>query len=166
MAKAGQKGSSAAFGKMLREIGSSIGEMITGGRMEPDQELVVDVLFGLLGYLAAADSIVTSHEAEFVNGLMDELSLPTRGRELAMNAFNRGRKRQVTLEQELQRFLGTYPKGSAEVGRLYDSLLRLATADGRIRPGERKFLEKLTDGLGFSTDALEARLQGTGPRPA
>lgn len=160
----GKAGSSAGFGKMLREIGSSIGEMITGGRMEPGQELVVDVLFGLLGYLAAADSIVTSHEAEFVNGLMDELNLPTRGREMAMDAFNRGRKRQVTLEQELQRYLGTYPKGSAEVGRLYDSLLRLATADGRIRPGERKFLEKLTEELGFSADALEARLQGTGPR--
>ena len=64
----------------------------------------------------------------------------------------------MDLEKELQRFLISFPHGSVEVERLYDSLLRLAAADHRIRPGERQFLERVTIGLGFAVDRLDARL--------
>lgn len=143
---------------LLRDVRATLGDLFTGGRLDPGQEVNVEVLFGLLGYLARADSIVTSHEAEFVNGLMDEIDLPTRGRELAMRSFDRGRKREIDLDVEMQRFLVAHPKGSPELNLLYDSLLRLAGADGRLRPGERQFLEKVTAGLGFSVSALESRL--------
>ena len=146
------------FGTLIRDVRTTLGEMFTGGRLEPDQEINVEVLFALLGWLARADSIVTSHEAEFVNGLMDELELPTRGRELAMHWFEKGRKRDIDLDEEMRRFMVAHPKGSEELNHLYDSLLRLAAADGRMRPGERQFLELVTAGLGFSVDALEARL--------
>lgn len=146
------------FGTLLKDVRTTLGEMFTGGRLEPEQEVNVEVLFSMLGWLARADSIVTSHEAEFVNGLMDELELPTRGRELAMHWFEKGRKRDIDLDEEMRRFLVAHPKGSEELNHLYDSLLRLAGADGRMRPGERQFLEKITAGLGFSVDALEARL--------
>jgi DnaJ like chaperone protein len=157
MANASSK-TGGGFSAVLRDMKISLGELFTGGRLDSNQELLVQVLYGLLGYLAAADSIVTSHEAEFTNDLMDELHLPTRGREVAMAAFDRGRKRQIDLDLELQRFLVTFPKGSPEVARLYDSLVRLAGADGRIRPGERAFLEKITLGLGFSPEVLASRL--------
>ena len=143
---------------LLRDVRATLGDLFTGGRLDPEQEVNVEVLFGMMGFLARADSIVTSHEAEFVNGLMDELELPTRGRELAMQSFDRGRKREIDLDADMQRFLVAHPKGSEELNHLYDSLLRLAGADGRLRPGERQFLEKVTAGLGFSVSALEARL--------
>ena len=143
---------------LLRDMRATLGDLFTGGRLDPGQEVNVEVLFGMMGYLARADSIVTSHEAEFVNALMDELELPTRGRELAMQSFDRGRKREVDLDTEMQRFLAVHPKGSEQLNHLYDSLLRLAGADGRLRPGERVFLEKVTAGLGFSVSALEGRL--------
>lgn len=151
---------------LLRDVRATLGEMFTGGRLDPGQEVNVEVLFAMMGYLARADSIVTSHEAEFVNGLMDELELPTRGRELAMHWFERGRKREIDLDEEMRRFLTAHPKGSEELNHLYDSLLRLAGSDGRLRPGERQFLEKVTAGLGFSVDALDARLEKLVPKPA
>ena len=146
------------MGTLLKDVRATLGELFTGGRLDENQEVNIEVLFSLMGYLARADSIVTSHEAEFVNALMDELDLPNRGRELAMHWFDRGRKREIDLDREMQRFIAVHPKGSAELNHLYDSLLRLAGADGRLRPGERTFLEKITAGLGFSVDALEARL--------
>lgn len=144
---------------VLRDIRISLGELFTGGgRLEPDQELLLEVLFGLLGYLARADSIVTSHEVEFVNQLMDELDLHTRGRALALGAFESGRKRQLDVATETKRFLSRFPKGTAESQKLYDMLVRLAAADGRVRPRERTFLEELTTALGFAPDTLDARL--------
>jgi DnaJ-domain-containing protein 1 len=119
---------------------------------------LVQVSFGLLGYLAGADSIVTTHEAEFANHLMDEMALPANGRDMAQAAFLAGRQRKIDVDAEMKRFLATFNSGSSEVIKLYDALLQLAIADGRVRPTERIFLEKVTKGLGFSPQALAARL--------
>jgi DnaJ like chaperone protein len=145
---------------VIRDFRTALGDLFGGGRLEPEQETSVQVIFGLLGYLAGADSIVTTHEAEFTNQLMDEFDLSTRARDLAHIAFARGRKREIDVETEVRRYLLVHPKGSPEVERLYDALLQLAAADGRLRPGERAMLEQVTKTLGFSPETLNARLGG------
>ena len=46
---------SAPAGKgMLQSLGAALGELFHGGKLEPRQEVSVEVLFGLLGYLGAA----------------------------------------------------------------------------------------------------------------
>lgn len=162
MGTAGQQKS--GFSAVMRDIRMTLGDLFTLGRLEEGQGLIVEVLFGLLGQLARADSIVTSHEAEFVNELMDELQLPNQGRQLAMESFERGRQKKLDMAHELTRFLAVHPKGSAETGRLFDSLVRLAAADGRVRPREREFLQELTIRLGFEAETLEARLQTFAPK--
>lgn len=143
---------------LLRGIGAALGELFTGGKLDPKQEVLVQVSFGLLGYLAGADSIVTTHEADFANHLMEEMQLPANGRDIAQTAFVAGRKRQIDVDAEVKRFIATFGTGSAETIKLYDVLLQLAIADGRVRPTERIFLEQVTKGLGFSPQALAARL--------
>lgn len=138
------------FGTILRDLGASIGDLLGGGKLEPEQAVSVEVAFGLLGYLAGVDSIVTSHEAEFVNQLMDELKLSTRARDLAQQAFARGRKREIDVDEELDRFLQSYPRGGGEARRLHDALYRLAAADGRLQPREKAFLDAATAKLGFA----------------
>lgn len=136
------------------------GELFHGGKLQPRQELlVVAVLFGLLGYVGGSDSIITSHEADFANRLMEELDLPARGCELASTAFQAGRKRQLDLDAELQRFLTEYPVGSVEASKLFESAVYLAKADERIRPSERAILERITKRLGFSLAVLDKRLK-------
>jgi len=120
---------------------------------------MLQVLFGLLCALARADGLVSTEEADYTNALMDELDLGTRARQLATEAFDLGCRRQIDLEKEIQRFLISFPHGSSEVDRLYDSLLRLAAADKRIRPGERQFLDRVTQQLGYRVEVLEQRLQ-------
>ncbi|MBL8299997.1 MAG: TerB family tellurite resistance protein [Rhodanobacteraceae bacterium] len=138
------------FGAVLRDLGASIGELLGGGKLEPEQALSIEVAFGLLGYLAGIDSIVTSHEAEFVNQLMDELQLSTRARDIAQQAFARGRKRDIVVDTELDRFLKTYPRGGGEARRLHDALYRLAASDGRLQPREKALLDAIATKLGFA----------------
>ena len=146
------------IGGMLREMRLTLTEMFTGGKLEPGKELTLEVLFGLLGYLSNIDSIVTDHEVTLINDLMDELELPIQARHRALDAIERGRKRQLDIGEELKRYVATYPVGSPEIRFLYDSLLKLAAADKRIRPREREFLQEVTVRLGFPTKELEPRL--------
>lgn len=148
-----------SFGSIMRDLRGAIGELFTGGKLDEQYRMPVEVAFGLIGWLAKADSIITSHEAEFVNKLMDELNLPTQGRAIANAAFDRGRLRQIDVRLEAQRFMDKYPKGSTELNRLYDTLLKLAAVDGRVFARERVALEELTDALGFSRETLSARLE-------
>ena len=143
---------------VMREVRLALGDML-GGKPDPSHELMLQVLFGLLGSLARADGLVSTEEAEYTNTLRDELELGARARQLATEAFELGCRRQLDLEKEIQRFLITFPHGSTEVDRLYDSLLRLAAADRRIRPGERQFLDRVTRQLGYRPEVLDQRLK-------
>lgn len=147
---------------LIGQVRSALGEMFGGGTITPDQQLNLEVLFGLLGALAQADSIVTTHETDFVNTLMDEQDLSTNARRIAKESFDRGRHRQIDPEAEARRVVARFGKGSAQVERLYDALLRLAAADGRIRPRERELLEIVTLALGFEAHALDVRLRVIG----
>ena len=53
---------SSGIGRILGGLGSMLG--LGGGTIDPDRQMVLEVLFGLLGYLAKLDSLITSHEAE------------------------------------------------------------------------------------------------------
>ncbi|HZP65045.1 MAG TPA: TerB family tellurite resistance protein [Rudaea sp.] len=151
--------SASTMAGVFHDVRMALGEMFGGGKLDAKQELMIGVLFGLLGALARADGVVSTEEAHYTNGLMDELKLSTRARQVAADAFERGSKRQLDLDAELLRFMRTFPRGSSEVDRIYESLLRLAAADANIRRGERAFLEKVTLGLGFAPDELDHRLK-------
>jgi len=89
---------------------------------------------------------------------MDELNLSTSARKIASDAFSRGTHKKFKVDAEIQRFLQTFPRGSNEVERIYDSLLRMAAVDGMVRRGERMFLEEITTGLGYDLSMLDMRL--------
>jgi DnaJ-domain-containing protein 1 len=89
---------------------------------------------------------------------MDELKLSTRARQLAIEAFARGSKRDYDVDRETLKLTNVFNRDSDELRRVYESLIRLAMADAMIRPGERRFLEKITLGLGFTPDELDSRI--------
>lgn len=131
---------------------------IFGGKLDAKHEALIQGMFALLGAMARADGVVSTEEATFTNTLMDELKLSTRARQVATEAFAIGCKREFDLDKEVLRLLSHFRRGSDEVNRVYEALLRLAAADSMIRPGERRFLEKMTLGLGFEPTELDLRL--------
>ena len=143
---------------VFSEVREALGGLF-GGKLDVKHEALVQGLFGLLGAMARADGVVSAEEAQFTNTLMDELKLTTRARQIASEAFARGCKRDFDPEKESLQLLETFPESSSEIDRVYESLLRLAAADAVIRPGERRFLEKITTGLGFDLSELDERLK-------
>jgi len=143
---------------ILHEVRSTLGELF-GPKPTPQQQLQVDVLFGLLGYVARADRLVSTEEAAYVNRLMDDLGLVISARKRAAESFSRGCRKEIDFDVEIQRFLDCFPRGSAEVARLYECLLQLAAADLRIHPKERELLRAVSKRLGFPVSELDARLQ-------
>lgn len=129
-----------------------------GGKLDAKHEALIQGMFGLLGAMARADGVVSTEEAALTNKLMDELKLSARARQLATEAFARGCKRDYDVDQETSKLTGVFPYNSNEIRRVYDSLIRLAAADSMIRPGERRFLEKVTAGLGFPPEELVSRI--------
>lgn len=147
------------FGGMLRGLGSRVGALFGGGSVDAGQQLRIEVFFGLLGYLAKSDGIVTSHESDYVNELMNTFKLPLKGREIAHHAFERGRHGQLDVQAEVQRFLAAHPHGSAECQELYTTLLQLAASDGRFYPREQTALESLVVALGYSAADMRAHME-------
>jgi len=145
-------------GGVLRDLRSAMGGLFSGGTLDEARRVTVEVSFGLIGWLAKADGVVTSHEAEFANRLVEELNLPTKGKAIAKAAFLRGQHRKIDVAVEVTRFLAQHPKGSPEISRLYDTLLRLVAADGRVFKRERAALETLTDAFGLPRGVIDARL--------
>jgi DnaJ like chaperone protein len=144
---------------ILKDMGKALGELFTFGKLDHERHLPVEVTFALIGWLAKADSIITSHEADFVNALMDELDLPSQGRALANASFERGRTRQIDVKAEGRRFVAAYGAGSKQVHDLFDTLLGLSAADGRVFPRERQALSELAAALSVDEQTLDARLQ-------
>ena len=146
------------IGGLIKDFGQSLGELFGGGKPDPRRDVGLQVGFALLGYLAKLDSLITSHEADFINSAMDNLKLKIRERELASEALQRGRNREIDLHEEFARFRAEYKPGSPESEQLYSALITLATADQRLRPKERQFLELATAELGYAAEELDRRV--------
>lgn len=147
-------------GNLFRDVKLAFGELFSS-KLDPRQELLIQVSFGLLGAMARADGVVSSEETTFTNGLMDELKLTARARQIATESFATGCRLNYDYGADANRLLAEFKRGSSEVERLYSGMLRLAAADARIRPGELRFLQKITTALGFSQSELERRLPGS-----
>jgi DnaJ like chaperone protein len=148
-----------ALGGVLRDVRLAFADLFSGSKLDATQEMTFEVLFGLLGAAAQSDGLVTSEETGYTNQLMDQLELTTVGRQVASEAFERGRRKQIDVDAEIARFLERFPIGSPDVKRLHNSLVSLAAADKRLRPGERVFLEHVTESLGFKQELLEIKLR-------
>ncbi len=116
---------------LLRDLRGFPKTLFTGGKLEKEREVPVEVLFSLIGYVAKADSIVTSHENEVFTAVMDELELPFGGMALANAAFERGKSRQISIADEAARIRALYPPDAPELMQLLDTLVRVALSDGR-----------------------------------
>jgi DnaJ like chaperone protein len=129
-----------------------------GSGLTDERKMEVEVLFGLIGFLAKADGLITSYESEFTNKLLDELELNLDGRGLAMAAYDLGRKPGFDVEAAVARFTAVHKLGSDHVHNLFESLLKLSLSDGRVYPRERMALVRLAKAFHIPEKSLDQRL--------
>ena len=146
------------FRGAIRDVRLLLTDVVGGGKPDAGQQLILEVFFGMMGYVAKSDRLVTSHESNMANRLMDETDLSLAARGIAMEAFERGMLRKVDVAAELQRFTAEHPFGSPENDRLHNVLLQLASADGKLERREYEALVEITRDLGQPPQSLDSRL--------
>ncbi len=146
------------FGGALNDIRLLLTDILGMGKPDPEKQMVIEVFFGLMGYLAKADRLVSSHESNLANGVMDEINLSLAARHIAMEAFDRGMRKDIHIDAELLRFIDVHAAGSSEAKRLHHVLIRLVTSDGRLNPGEYDLMKEIGLDLGVPVEVLDATL--------
>ena len=139
------------------QVKDTLGSLFS--RMSEDERMEIEVTFGLIGFLAKSDGLITSFEADFAARLQDELKLNASGRDVAYAAFDQGRHKEYDVESAVHRFLAKHKPGSESMENLFDTLLRLSASDDRVYPREREALERLASAFGISEKALDQRMQ-------
>ncbi len=146
------------FGGALNDIRLLLTDLLGMGKPDPEKHMVIEVFFGLMGYLAKADRLVSSHESNLANSLMDEIDLSLAARRIAMESFDRGMRKDIHVDAELLRFTDVHKAGSAEAQRLHEVLVRLVASDGRLSPSEYELMQQVGKDLGVPDAALDAKL--------
>ena len=146
------------FRGVFNDIRLLLTDLLGLGKPDAEQQVIIEVFFGLMGYVAKADRLVSSHESDLANAIMDDIDLSLAGRHMAMEAFERGMTRNINVRAELLRFTDTHPSGSTHNNRLYDILVRLAASDGRLDQREYDSMVEITRDLDLPASTLDDRL--------
>ncbi len=146
------------FSGALLDIRLLLADLLGLGKPDPEKQMVIEVFFGMMGYLAKADRLVSSHESNLANLVMDEINLSLAARRIAMDAFDRGMRKDIHIHAELLRFTDVHAAGSPEAERLHNVLVRLVASDGRLNPGEYELMKQIGNDLGIRVEALDTKL--------
>ena len=146
------------FSGALLDIRLLLTDLLGLGKPDPEKKMVIEVFFGMMGYLAKADRLVSSHESNLANGIMDEINLSLAERRIAMESFDRGMRKDIHIKAELLRFTDVHAAGSPEAERLHNVLVRLVASDGRLNPGEYELMKQIGDILGIPVGILDSKL--------
>jgi DnaJ like chaperone protein len=142
---------------MWHNVKNALGGLFGPG-LSGERKTEVEVLFGLIGFLAKSDGLITSYESDFTNNLLDHLELNLDGRAIAMAAYDAGRTQGYDVETAARRFQELHKTGSPEFESLFESLLRLALSDDRVYPRERQALVRVSTAFGVTEKSLDQRL--------
>jgi DnaJ like chaperone protein len=143
----------------VTELRRVLSEFFTGGGFDERHERTFEILFRLLGHVSRIDGEVSQDERELAGRIMEEIGLPVALRDRALAAYANDKDTTLDLKQELEAYLDVFPAGSTQVSNLFECLVRLVHADGRIDAREQAFLDELTKWLGIPSSYLDWKLQ-------
>lgn len=143
---------------VFSDIRLLLSDMLGLGKPDAERRMTIEVFFGMMGYVAKTDRLVSSHESNVANAVMDEIDLSLAEREIASSSFDRGMSRNINAQAELLRFTDAYKPGSEQIDRLFDILVRLAASDGRLDGREYEALKDIAKNLGLPATAVDNKL--------
>lgn len=143
---------------VINDIRLLLSDMLGLGKPDAERRMTIEVFFGMMGYVAKTDRLVSSHESNVANAVMDEIELSLAEREIASMAFDRGMSRNINSNAELLRFTDSHKPGSEQIDRLFDILVRLAASDGRLHEREYEALTSIAKSLGLPATAVDNKL--------
>lgn len=147
----------------LVRFGRAVAEVLWERAPDAATAAMLRARYGLLGQLANADRIVTSHEVAVVTGVMDRDELSNAARAVALDAFEDGRYNRFDAQAAIALLLRAHQSGSPVLNLLLNDAMRLALSDGRLRRVERDWLVSLGASFNTSAEGIDARLRFLAP---
>ncbi|NAZ96407.1 co-chaperone DjlA [Vibrio toranzoniae] len=115
--------------------------------------------FAVMGHVAKAKGQVTPEEIQLASTMMERMNLHGEQRKAAQDAFRDGKESDFPLNDVLER-VKISSGGRFDLLQFFLELqISAAFADGSLHPSERQVLHKIAQGLGFSSEQLDRRLQ-------
>ncbi|WP_372986638.1 co-chaperone DjlA [Marinobacter sp.] len=160
-----------AFGKFTGFlIGAAIGAFLFNrakarliGKLQNIQSGFLESVFAVMGALCKADGVVTRDEIQMAESMFARFRLNHKQREMAKQAFNRGKSEDFDLDAELDRFMRVSARQPALLQMFLQVQVSAVAADGVVHPAEHQMLVRIARRLGLpesQVDQLEAMLRG------
>jgi DnaJ like chaperone protein len=122
-------------------------------------EIFFETVFLLLGYVAKCDGHVHVVEVRLTQTYMEKMGLKEPRKTRAMKLFKEGAELKISLDEQLQEFLGLVKKKPDLTEILLVYLVNLARIDGILYPSEVATLQSVSKTLGFSSYAYDHLLK-------
>ena len=122
------------------------------------QLLFMQTTFAVLGNLSKSKGRVTEEDIQLANNLMSQLQLDDNGRQLAQEAFRRGKEPDFPIRQVMREFrIGCGQR--ADLLRMFLSIqIQAAFADGELHANEQEVLFTVAEELGLSRQQFQNML--------
>jgi DnaJ like chaperone protein len=122
---------------------------------EMTQAAFFSATFSIMGHIAKADGRVSEDEIAMAQQIMDHMQLDAEQKRAAIALFNEGKKDDFDLEGVLFEFKKAAHRRSTLLQMFLEIQLHAAYADGSLHAQEQAIINKVANGLGFSTKHVE-----------
>lgn len=122
------------------------------------QSLFMQTTFAVLGHIAKSKGRVTQDDIQLAQQLMQRLKLDETNKELAKQAFSRGKERDFPLRQILQEFREGCGKRRDLLRFFIEVQMQAALQDGKLDKQEETILYTIAEILGLSAFQFQQML--------
>ena len=132
-------------------------------RIQNLQSGFVESVFAVMGALCKADGVVSRNEIDMAEAMFLRFRLNESQKNMAREAFNRGKSPDFDLDAELDRFLQSAGRQPAFLQMFLQVQVSAVAADGEVHRAEHEMLVHIARRLGLpesQVDQLEAMLRG------
>lgn len=142
--------------KKLYELGSVNSSFFK--KKTTRQALFMQTTFAVLGHLSKSKGRVTEEDIQLANRLMAQMQLDDAGRQMAREAFSRGKESDFPIRQVIREFrIGCGQR--ADLLRMFLRIqVQAAFADSQLHQGEQEVLYVIAEELGLSRLQFEQML--------
>jgi DnaJ like chaperone protein len=160
-------------GGLIGYVAGQVARKLLIGGLQIAQTALVESVFSVMGALCKADNVVSRDEIQAVEQIFGMLRLNKEQRDLAKQAFAKGKRPDFDLDAAVDKF-AAISRGRAPLIQLFLQLQVMAVAaDGRVHEAEHAMLVRIAVRLGLRErdvaqleSLLRAATSGTAGGPA
>ncbi len=113
------------------------------------QQVFLDSLFSVMGYIAKSDGRVTEKEIHIARDMMSRLRLNESQRQATMRAFTRGKEPDFNLESTIAGLQNTYAHQPSQLKLFFTLQMQAAYGEGYMNVQKQQILQHIGHLLGF-----------------